>query len=294
VGIGQNNPIESLDVSGNMVVRSVSSVKTTTNATPEIGTTSTHPFSIAANNIKAITVDTTGKVGLGTQSPDVPLHLTKTTANGEYMRIVDPSNIGLTVSLDTSANDTKVNFGVRWWNNGTPQNVDDGLVLRNVGGTNYVGIGTDEPNKKLDVVGDAIIRGDLTVAGTRTFVHTKNLDISDNVIILNKGIGLAENTNVTSGILVERKNYPETITTSYTVTVAQYNGNNKYYLNGDLTPNIVLYSGDTYTFVQSDPTNNTHPFKFSATENGTFGGGSEYTTGVTISEHQEMRGRQQP
>ena len=283
VGIGQNNPIESLDVSGNMVVRSVSSVKTTTNATPEIGTTSTHPFSIAANNIKAITVDTTGKVGLGTQSPDVPLHLTKTTANGEYMRIVDPSNIGLTVSLDTSANDTKVNFGVRWWNNGTPQNVDDGLVLRNVGGTNYVGIGTDEPNKKLDVVGDAIIRGDLTVAGTRTFVHTKNLDISDNVIILNKGIGLAENTNVTSGILVERKNYPETITTSYTVTVAQYNGNNKYYLNGDLTPNIVLYSGDTYTFVQSDPTNNTHPFKFSATENGTFGGGSEYTTGVTIS-----------
>ena len=173
VGVGQSNPTESLDVSGNMVVRSVSSVKTTTNATPEIGTTSAHPFSIAANSIKAITVDTAGKVGLGTQTPDVPLHLTNTTTNGEYMRIVDPSNIGLTVSLDTSANDTKVNFGVRWWNNETPQNVDDGLVLRNVGGTNYVGIGIDEPNKKLDVVGDAIIRGDLTVAGTRTFVNTK-------------------------------------------------------------------------------------------------------------------------
>ena len=78
VGVGQSNPTESLDVSGNMVVRSVSSVKTTTNATPEIGTTSAHPFSIAANNIKAITVDTAGKVGLGTQNPEVPLHITKT------------------------------------------------------------------------------------------------------------------------------------------------------------------------------------------------------------------------
>tara|TARA_B100000575_G_scaffold191104_1_gene154191 strand:- start:3736 stop:22587 length:18852 start_codon:yes stop_codon:yes gene_type:complete len=204
VGVGQYNPTESLDVSGNMVVRSVSSVKTTTTATPEIGTTSAHPFSIAANNIKAITVDTTGKVGLGTQSPDAPLHVTKTTANGEYMRVVDPSNIGLSMSLDTSANDTKVNLGVRWWNNGTPQKVDDGLVLRNVSGTNYVGIGTNVPDKKLDVVGDAIIRGDLTVSGTRTYVNTNNLDISDNVIVLNRGIGSNENTNVSSGILVKR------------------------------------------------------------------------------------------
>ena len=148
--------------------------------------------------------DTTGKVGLGTQSPDAPLHVTKTTANGEYMRVVDPSNIGLSMSLDTSANDTKVNLGVRWWNNGTPQKVDDGLVLRNVSGTNYVGIGTNVPDKKLDVVGDAIIRGDLTVSGTRTYVNTNNLDISDNVIVLNRGIGSNENTNVSSGILVKR------------------------------------------------------------------------------------------
>jgi len=204
VGIGQYNPTEILDVSGNMVVRSVSSVKTTTNATPEIGTTSAHPFSIAANNIKAITVDTTGKVGVGTESPDAPLHITKSTANGEYVRVVDPSNIGLTASLDTSANDTKVNLGIRWWNSGTPQQVDDALVLRNVSGTNYVGIGTNVPDKKLDVVGDAIIRGDLTVSGTRTYVNTNNLDISDNVIVLNRGIGSNENTNVSSGILVKR------------------------------------------------------------------------------------------
>mgnify|MGYP001445827238 CR=1 FL=1 len=27
-------------------------------------------------------------------------------------------------------NDTKVNFGVRWWNDETPQNVDDGLYVK--------------------------------------------------------------------------------------------------------------------------------------------------------------------
>ena len=67
-------------------------------------------------------------------------------------------------------------------------------------------------------------------------------------------------------------------TTTYTVTVQNVNGNNKYFIDGVQQPTLNLSEGNTYIFNWSAAT--THPVRFSTTSDGTHGGGTEYTIGV--------------
>jgi hypothetical protein len=62
-----------------------------------------------------------------------------------------------------------------------------------------------------------------------------------------------------------------------TVTVVSVGGANKYFIDGVQQDTLDLYEGNTYIFNYPSA----HPFKFSTTSNGSHGGGSEYTTGVT-------------
>ena len=66
-------------------------------------------------------------------------------------------------------------------------------------------------------------------------------------------------------------------TVNYSVTVASYGGGNKFHILGIPQKTLELMEGNTYVF--SYPSG--HPFALSTTSDGTHGGGSEYTTGVT-------------
>ena len=58
-------------------------------------------------------------------------------------------------------------------------------------------------------------------------------------------------------------------------------GQNVFSINNEIVTSLTLYEGRTYRFDQSDSTNSGHPLRLSTTEDGTHGGGTEYTTGVT-------------
>jgi len=66
-----------------------------------------------------------------------------------------------------------------------------------------------------------------------------------------------------------------------TVTVVS-DGGNKYAIDGTTQASLVLAREQTYVFDVSDSSVGTHPLQFSTTSDGTHGGGSAYTSGVTV------------
>jgi hypothetical protein len=71
---------------------------------------------------------------------------------------------------------------------------------------------------------------------------------------------------------------PYGISVSAAAKVVGSGTGNRYFIDGVQQKTLVVKAGGTYKFEYPSG----HPFKFSTTVNGTHGGGSEYTTGVTV------------
>jgi hypothetical protein len=125
------------------------------------------------------------------------------------------------------------------------------------------------------------VRGDgLTLASNNT-----NAEASDSSIFSSLDssgftvTGTANSTNASSATYVGWNwNAGDTDGKTYTVTVVDDSGN-KYRFDGFGTSAVTLDLAEGGTYIFNYPS--AHPLKFSTTADGTHGGGSEYTTGVT-------------
>ena len=127
-------------------------------------------------------------------------------------------------------------------------------------------ISIDLDSEVLDIAGGTGI--DTTASGNEISIAIDSTVVTESSTdtLTNKTINLENNTAIVE----------------FAVTVANPGSGNRYYLDGEVSANIQLVPGVTYRFDQSDGTNSGHPLRLSTTKNGTHGGGSAYTTGVTV------------
>ncbi len=90
--------------------------------------------------------------------------------------------------------------------------------------------------------------------------------------------GFNDNGSGTDGAIAWAWNAGDTETKTYTVTVVD-SGGNKFRFDGYNANAVTLDLAEGGTYVFNYPS--AHPLRFSTTSDGTHGGGSEYTTGVT-------------
>ena len=139
------------------------------------------------------------------------------------------------------------------------------------------------------VFASALANGDVVdVVGFGTF-QLANISIKDltdtpssfgtagQALVMNNSANGLVFSNASSAEVYGFKKTFTASTLNRTVTVVSVSGSNKYFIDGVQQDTLELLEGNTYVFTYPSG----HPFKFSTTSDGSHGGGSEYTTGVT-------------
>ena len=104
-----------------------------------------------------------------------------------------------------------------------------------------------------------------------------SLGTAGQAIVVNSGANGLEFANASSAEVYGFNLSFVASTVNYTVTSASYAGANRFHILGTPQKTLELLEGNTYVFTYPA----SHPFALSTTADGSHGGGSEYTTGVT-------------
>lgn len=151
----------------------------------------------------------------------------------------------------------------------------------------------------LSVSGSGEISGDLTVLGTVsgsikgdgsqlynipssgvTGLNLTRIADGNATASISSANGLRLNTNaeITGALRINKVN----LGNNNIISVQLTDGGGKYFIDGVRNPKLNFVKGFTYRFYYDN--NNTHPFEFSTTNDGTHNGGAAYTQGVTTNE----------
>jgi hypothetical protein len=115
------------------------------------------------------------------------------------------------------------------------------------------------------------------VPTTKGGTGLSSIGTAGQVLKVNSGASALEYGNASSAEVYGFNMSYVASTINYTVSVQSVGGVNKYFIMGEQQPTLELYEGNTYVFTYPSA----HPFALSTTSDGSHGGGSEYTTGVT-------------
>ncbi len=158
------------------------------------------------------------------------------------------------------------------------QNVTDLSSPFNVGATSVTATGA-ELNLLDGAAAATVVNSKTVVYGAAGQVNATTLQIGG-ANITATAVELNYVDGVTSAIQpqIDAKQPLGTVA----VTVSNPGAGNRYYIDGSLQQTVEIKPSVTYRFDQSDGSNASHPLKFSTTSDGTHGGGSPFTTGVTV------------